>query len=89
MVVSSINRDVNSGEVVPFLAPPDAVNAGTDRSISIASLAGGEVTSIPLPIYFQPQSVETGKYERDIRVKIWGSDTTVLNEKRPLHIVVM
>ena len=88
VVVSSINRDVNSGEVVPFLAPPDAVNAGTDRSISFASLVGGEVTSIPLPIYFQPQSVETGKYERDIRVKIWGSDTTVLNEKRPLHIVV-
>ena len=34
VVVSSINRDMNSGEVVSFLAPPDAINAGTDRSIS-------------------------------------------------------
>lgn len=88
VLISSINRDVNSGEVVSFLAPPDTVNAGTDRSISFASLIGGEVSSISLPIYFQPQSAETGKYERDIAVKIWGSDTTVLNEKRPLHIVV-
>ena len=42
VVVSSINRDVNSDAAVPFLAPPDAVNAGTDRSISFASLPGGE-----------------------------------------------
>ncbi len=88
VVISSINRDVNSGEVVPFLAPPDVVNAGTDQSLSFASLTGGEVTSISLPIYFQSHSAETGRYERDISVKVWGSDRTVLNEKRPLHIVV-
>lgn len=87
-VVSSINRDMKSGEVVSFLAPPDAVNAGTDRSISLASLPAGEVTPISLPIYFHPQSAETGAYERNIAVKVWGSDSTVLNEKRPLHIVV-
>lgn len=88
VVISSINRDVKSGEVVPFLTPPDAVNAGTDRSISFASLTGGEVTPISLPIYFQSQSADTGRYEREITVKIWGSDRTVLSEKRPLHIVV-
>ena len=88
VVVSSINRDRNSGEVVSFLAPPDAINAGTDRSISLTSLPAGAVTSISLPIYFHPQSAETGKYERNIAVKVWGSDSTVLNEKRPLHIVV-
>ena len=88
VVVSSINRDVKTGEVVPFLAPPDAVNAGTDRSISFASLPSGEITSIPLPIYFHPQFAVAGKYEREISVKIWGSDTTVLSAKRLLHIVV-
>lgn len=88
VVVSSINRDVNSDAAVPFLAPPDAVNAGTDRSISFASLPGGELTSISLPIYFDSQPAEAGEFEREIVVKIWGSDTTVLNEKRPLHIIV-
>ncbi len=88
VVVSSINRDVNSDAAVPFLTPPDAVNAGTDRSISFASLPGGELTSISLPIYFDSQSAEAGEFEREIVVKIWGSDTTVLNEKRPLHIIV-
>ncbi len=88
VVVSSINRDVNSDAAMPFLAPPDAVNAGTDRSISFASLPGGELTSISLPIYFDSQSAEAGEFEREIVVKIWGSDTTVLNEKRPLHIIV-
>ncbi len=88
VVVLSINRDVRSGEAVPFLTPPDAVNAGTDRSISFASLPGGELTSISLPIYFHPQSAKAGKYEREIAVKIWGSDRTVLSEKRLLHIIV-
>ncbi len=88
VVVSSINRDLNSGEAVSFLAPPDAVNAGTNQSISFASLAGGEHTSISLPIYFQPHSAIAGEYERDITVKLWGTDTTIINEKRPLHIVV-
>ena len=88
VAVSSINRDVKRGEVIPFLAPPDAVNAGTDRSISLANLPAGEVSAISLPIYFHPQSAETGEYERTIAVKIWGSDRTVLSEKRPLHIVV-
>lgn len=88
VAVSSINRDMNSGEVVPFLAPPDAVNAGTDRSISLASLPAGDVTAISLPIYLHPQSAETGEYERNIAVKVWGSHSTILNEKRPLHIVV-
>ena len=88
VVVSSINRDVKTGEVIPFLTPPDAVNAGTDRSISFASLPSGEITSIPLPIYFHPQLAVAGEYEREISVKIWGSDSTVMSAKRQLHIVV-
>ena len=47
-----------------------------------------KLTSISLPIYFDSQSAEAGEFEREIVVKIWGSDTTVLNEKRPLHIIV-
>ncbi len=88
VVVSSINRDMQTGEAIPFLAPPDAVNAGTDRSISFASLPAGKVSSVALPIYFHPQFAVAGEYEREISVKIWGSDTTVLSTKRPLHIVV-
>lgn len=87
-VVSSINRDAKSRETVRFLAPPDAVNAGTDRSISFASLPGGEVTAIPLPIYFHPQFAIAGEYERDIAVKVWGSDATILREQRPLSLIV-
>lgn len=88
VVVSSINRDMKTGEPVPFLAPPDAVNAGTDRSISFASLPAGELTSVPLPIYFHPQFAVAGEYERQISVKIWGSNSTVLSAQKPLHIVV-
>lgn len=88
VVVSSIIRDVKTGEAVPFLAPPDVVNAGTNRSISFASLPARELTSIPLPIYFHPQFAVAGRYEREFSVKIWGSDTTVLSAKRLLHIVV-
>ncbi|RKU24635.1 hypothetical protein C6497_17620 [Candidatus Poribacteria bacterium] len=88
VVVASINRDMSTGEPVRFLAPPDEVNAGTDRSVSFASLPAGELTPIPLPIYFHALSAKAGEYEREITVKIWGSDTTVLSEKRPLHIIV-
>lgn len=88
VVVSSINLDIKTSEAVPFLTPPDAVNAGTDRSISFASLPAGEITSIPLPIYFHPQLAVAGKYEREISIKIWGSASTVLSAKKQLHIVV-
>lgn len=88
VVVSSINLDTKSGAAVGFLAPPDAVNAGTDRSISFASLPGGEVTAIPLPIYFHPPLAVAGEYERDIEVNVWGSDSTILREQRPLHLIV-
>lgn len=88
VVVTSINRNIKTGEPIRFLAPPDAVNAGTDRSVSFASLQGGELTPISLPIYFDSQSAKAGEYEREIAVKIWGSDKTVLSEKRPLHIIV-
>ena len=88
VVVASINRDITTGEPVHFLAPPDEVNAGTDRSVSFASLPAGELTPIPLPIYFHSLSAKAGEYEREIAVKIWGSDTTVLSEKRPLHLIV-
>lgn len=88
VVVTSINRDITTGEPIPFLAPPDEVNAGTDRSVSFASLPADQLTPIPLPIYFHGHSASAGKYEREIAVKIWGSDTTVLSEKRSLHIIV-
>ncbi|MCG9128278.1 hypothetical protein JT359_11815 [Candidatus Poribacteria bacterium] len=88
VVVASINGDLTTGAPVRFLAPPDEVNAGTDRSVSFASLQAGELTPIPLPIYFHPLTASAGEYEREIAVKIWGSDTTVLSETRPLHIIV-
>lgn len=88
VVVASINRDITTGEPIRFLAPPDEVNAGTDRSVSFASLPSDELTPIPLPIYFHGHSARAGEYEREIAVKIWGSDTTILSEKRSLHIIV-
>ena len=94
VIVGAINIDSKRGEPVAFLAPPDAVNAGTNRSIAFASLAGGVTTAVPLPIYFNPEFarakgadfVRTGRYDRDIEIKIWGSDKTVLRAKRPLLI---
>ena len=88
VVVSSINRDAKSGETIRFLAPPDAINAGTDKSVAFASLPPGTLTAIPLPIYFNPLSARPGEYRREIEVKVWGSNATVLREEQPLHIVV-
>ena len=97
VVVSSTNTDTESGETIPFLAPPVTANGGTNRSVAFASLPGGVVTEIPLPIYFHPMYIEQGNrpeqaipgaYAREITVKVWGSDATILREKRPLHLIV-
>ena len=97
VVVSSTNTDPKRGEMIPFLAPPATVNGGTNQSVAFASLPGGVVTEIPLPIYFHPMYIEQGnqpeqaipgEYARDITVKVWGSDATILREKRPLHLIV-
>ena len=97
VVVSSTNTDTESGETIPFLAPPATANGGTNRSVAFASLPGGTVTEIPLPIYFHPMHIEQGNrpeqaipgaYAREITVKVWGSDATILREKRPLHLIV-
>ena len=92
-IVASMNRDTKDGDPVPFLSPPDAVNAGTDRSLAFVSLAGESTTPVPLPIFFDPLSqlnrdfTGAGQYERAIEVKIWGSNATVLRATRPLLIV--
>ena len=92
-IVASMNRDTQDGEPVPFLSPPDAVNAGTDRSLAFVSLTGESTTPVPLPIYLDPLSQQhrdftaAGQYERAIEVKIWGSDATALHTTRPLLIV--
>ena len=97
VVVSSINTGVRGGGTIPFLAPPATTSGGTNRSVAFASLPGGVVTAIPLPIYFHPMYIEQGnqpaqatpgEYARDITVKIWGSDATILREERPLHLIV-
>ena len=96
VVVSSTNTDAKSGKTIPFLAPPEITNAGTNQSAAFASLSGGTVTEIPLPIYFHPMYLKQGKpeqaipgeYEREITVKVWGSDATILREQRPLHLIV-
>ena len=96
VAVASINRDIKTGEVVTFLAPPETANGGTHQSVAFASLPGGEVTEIPLPIYFHPTYLKAGRveqaipgeYTRDIAVKVWGSDATIFREQRPLHLIV-
>lgn len=90
VLVTSLNRDTQRGEAVPFLAPPDAINAGTNRSFAFVSLAGGSTNPVPLPIYFNPESadsISTGRYERLIEVKVWGSDAVVLRTTRSLLLV--
>ena len=96
VVVSSTNTDAKSGEAISFLAPPETTNGGMNRSVAFASLPGGTVTEIPLPIYFHPVYLNRGKieqaipgaYEREVTVKVWGSDATILHEQRPLHLIV-
>ena len=97
VVVSSTNIDMKSGEIIPFLAPPETTDGGSHRSVAFASLPGGVITDIPLPIYFHPVYIKQGnrpeqaipgEYARDINVKVWGSDATILREKRPLHLIV-
>ena len=102
VVVSSTNTAVKSDlqgfppTSIPFLSPPEAVNGGMNRSVAFASLPGGTVTEIPLPLYFHPVYLNQGKieqaipgeYEREVTVKVWGSDATLLQEQRPLHLIV-
>lgn len=96
VVVSSGNIDIKSGETIPFLAPPETADGGINQSVAFASLPAGVVTEIPLPLYFhpvyirqgEPEQAIPGEYQRDITVKVWGSDATVLREKRPLHLIV-
>ena len=96
VVVSSTNTDAKSGETISFLAPPETTNGGMHRSVAFSSLPGGTVTEIPLPIYFHPVYLNQGKieqaipgaYEREITVKVWGSDATILHEQRPLYLIV-
>ena len=96
VVVSSVNRDIKSGQAIPFLAPPETTNGGTNQSVAFASLLGGEVTEVPLPIYFhpiylkqgKPEQATPGEYTRDIAVKVWGSDATIFREERPLRLIV-
>ena len=93
VIVASMNRDTKDEEPVPFLSPPDAVNAGTNRSLAFVSLMGASTTPVPLPIYLNPLSQQhqdftgAGQYERAIEVKIWGSDAIALHATRPLLIV--
>ena len=92
-IVASTNRDTKDGDPVPFLSPPAAVNAGTNRSLAFVSLTGESTTPVPLPIYFNPLSqlhrdfTGAGQYERAIEVKIWGGGATVLRATQPLLIV--
>ena len=96
VVVSSTNTDTKSSETISFLAPPETTNGRMNRSVAFASLPGGTVTEIPLPIYFHPVYLSQGKieqavpgeYERTVTVKVWGSDATILREQRPLHLIV-
>ena len=95
LLVSAVNLDARSGSPIPFLAPPDEFNAGTNRTFAFASLEAETATTVPLPIFFNPSKAEDavsrgfkgrGRYERKIEVKVWGSNTTVLRATRPLHI---
>ena len=95
LLVSAVNLDTKHGSPVPFLVPPDEFNAGTNRSFAFVSLAPHNTTDVPLPIFFNPSIAREdasrgfkgrGSYEREIEVKVWGSDTTVLRATRPLHI---
>ena len=96
VVVSAINVEPRQGENIPFLAPPETAKGWTDQSAAFASLPGGTITAVPLPLYFHPVYLKHGKpeqaipgeYEREISVKVWGSDATILREKRPLHLIV-
>lgn len=95
LLVSAVNIDTKSGSPVPFLAPPDQFHAGTNRSFAFASLSPHTVTNVPLPIFFNPSIIQDttsrefkgrGSYGREIEVKVWGSDTTVLRATKHLHI---
>ena len=95
LLVSAVNLDTKRGAPAPFLAPPDEFNAGTNRSFAFVSLAPQSAADVPLPIFFNPSIAQErasrgfkgkGSYQREIEVKIWGSDTTVLRATRPLHI---
>ena len=61
-IVASMNRDTQNREPVPFLSPPDAVNAGTDRSLAFVSLTGESTTPVPLPIYLNPLSQQHQRF---------------------------
>ncbi|MDE0297028.1 MAG: hypothetical protein OXN17_00170 [Candidatus Poribacteria bacterium] len=95
LLVSGVNLDARNGNPVPSLAPPAEFNAGTNRTFAFASLEAQTTTNVPLPIYFNPSMAEDtasrgfkgrGRYAREIEVKVWGSDKTIIHATRPLYI---
>ena len=61
-IVASMNRDTRDGEPVPFLSPPDAVNAGTNRSLAFVSLTGETTTPVPSAHLSQSTSSTTSRF---------------------------
>ena len=73
VIISSTNTDTKSGEIIPFLAPPETANGGSNRSVAFASLPGGVVTEIPLPLYFHPMYIKQGQAEQAILARTRGT----------------
>ncbi|MDE0041319.1 MAG: hypothetical protein OXT74_04750, partial [Candidatus Poribacteria bacterium] len=46
LLVSGVNLDTRSGNPVPFLAPPEEFNAGTNRSLAFVSLEAQTSTTV-------------------------------------------
>ena len=60
-IVASMNRDTKNGNPVPFLSPPDAVNAGTDLSLAFVSLTGESTTPrSPTNLFRSTVSIASG-----------------------------
>ncbi len=78
--------DERTGEPVPALSAPAAASGGSGESLQIAECPPGRETRVSLPVFVHAARVEEGRYRREIRALVLGTDRAVVDVRLPLDV---
>ena len=79
--------NVNTGKPVPEMSPPELLSGGNEGSLGFMTIAPGTAENVSVPLYIDLLRVLPGTYQRQIRIKPWGTDVTLKEFRRPLEVV--